>query len=83
MSDIDHSATVSAIAAKCGCITEAEFVEFCAILPSTAEAWRKRNIGPSWSRVGNRVLYSLSDVAEWVASKKKTLVEKSAAGNFI
>jgi hypothetical protein len=48
---------------------------------STTEAWRKRGVGPSYVRVGNRYFYPLAAVQSWMDAK--TRERSSVAGALI
>jgi predicted DNA-binding transcriptional regulator AlpA len=52
--------------------------EFCGVRPSTVVAWRRRGTGPRYSRVGNRVLYFLSDVEKWLRDRQQDPAEAVA-----
>jgi hypothetical protein len=41
------------------------------IAPATAEAWRKRGLGPAFIRFGNVVLYPRKDLAEYLQAKAR------------
>lgn len=50
-------------------ITESEFCELMAIEPATAAAWRYRGLSPAFSKVGNTIFYSVSDVEVFIREK--------------
>ncbi len=48
---------------------------------ATVRAWRRRGIGPAYSRVGRRVLYDLTDVDAFIsAGRVETSGSVSAPG---
>lgn len=51
------SARLSALAERLDCVTEEDLCLLAQAKPSTLDAWRKRGVGPSYIRLGNRVLY--------------------------
>jgi hypothetical protein len=55
-----------ALAASLDCLTEQDLCDLFKITPSTAENWRKRGLGPAFTRAGNRVLYPRSSVADFL-----------------
>jgi hypothetical protein len=50
-------------------LTEQDLCALCLITPLTAEAWRKRRRGPAYALVGNRVLYPMARVREFLDSQ--------------
>lgn len=52
--------------------------DFCGVKDSTVEGWRRRGTGPPFTRVGNRVLYFLSDVEVWLREAQTDPVEAQA-----
>lgn len=56
-SELPDNDRVRALADRLDCLTEADMIALARIKPSTAEAWRKRGIGPPHVLLGNRVLY--------------------------
>lgn len=62
------SARLSALAERLDCITEEDLCLLAQAKATTLEAWRKRGTGPSYIRLGNRVLYPRKAVAEHLAS---------------
>lgn len=62
--------------------------DYCGVRPSTVVGWRRRGVGPHFTRVGNRVLYFISDVEVWLREaqtdpaenkKEKPALEKPEA----
>lgn len=68
------------IADRLNCVTEEDLCILAEAKPGTVEAWRKRGIGPSYVRIGNRVLYPLKDVAAHLETLKR---ERSAPGKAL
>lgn len=66
------------LAMRLGCITEDDFIALADVKQATAEAWRKRGVGPAYTRLGNRVLYPLTAVQEFIDSKIKEPWDKRA-----
>lgn len=60
------------IAEKIGYITADQLGQLAKVSPATIEDWRKRGKGPVCSLLGNAFLYELSDVMEYLNSRKKT-----------
>lgn len=58
-----NKARLQALADSLDCLTEEDFQLLAEITPGTAEAWRKRHQGPTYIRIGNRVLYPRKAVA--------------------
>ena len=52
-------------------ITEPELCELMRITPKTAAAWRYRGCSPTYSKVGNTIFYSLSDVEKFIRERTK------------
>lgn len=48
------------------CLSEQDFCLLCDIELGTAEAWRKRHKGPMWIRMGNRVVYPMPYLRDWM-----------------
>lgn len=59
------------LAERFDCITETDLMLLAKATAATVETWRKRGIGPSYIRIGNRVLYPCSSVAEYMDSLKR------------
>lgn len=68
------------LAHSLGYVTEADLCALCQITQTTAENWRKRHKGPKYSLVGNRVLYPLTAVREFLDSQVRERAETSAKG---
>lgn len=50
--------------------------------PLTLRNWRSKGIGPAWTRAsGKRVVYSLSAVQEWLASRTVRPAEEPTLTN--
>lgn len=64
----DQLARLRALADDLECLIEEDLMLLADVTPLTAEAWRKRKQGPTHIRVGNRVLYPKSCVAEYLES---------------
>lgn len=60
------------LADSLACMTEEDFALVANITLSTAEAWRKRRKGPSFIRIGNRVLYPTQGVADHLSTLIRT-----------
>jgi len=52
--------------------------DFCGVRDSTVVGWRRRGTGPPFTRVGNRVLYFISDVETWLREGQTDPVEAKA-----
>lgn len=61
------------------CMTEEDLQLLADVTPGTAEAWRKRGQGPSFIRIGNRVLYPRKAVSEFLESRtrERTTIAKA------
>lgn len=46
--------------------TPEEVSEYLGVPPRTLEAWRHRQTGPRWSKVGRHVRYRWPDVEKWL-----------------
>lgn len=49
--------------------------QLAALTHSAPQTWRKRRLtgnGPSYIKIGNRVLYTRQDVDEWLASHRRS-----------
>lgn len=44
---------------------------FLGLQPATLEIWRSRAEGPTYVKVGKRVMYALADLREWMEARKK------------
>ena len=47
-----------------------EIAEAFATKPDTIRLWRREGRGPRWVRIEGRVLYSVADVQEWLATRE-------------
>lgn len=61
--DAGHSQRLQEIADRLDCVTEEDLCLLAHAKLSTLEAWRKRGQGPSYIRIGNRVLYPRKAIA--------------------
>lgn len=52
-------------------LTPDELSAVLSIKPKTLVAWRKKNRGPRWLKVGRRVRYAPSDVNAWLKLNRK------------
>lgn len=48
-----------------------EVAEFLGVAPSTVEDWRQKGKGPTFMRIGNRCLYMMSDVHDWLTDQRQ------------
>lgn len=60
------------LADRFDCITETDLMLLAKATASTVETWRKRGIGPAYIRIGNRVLYPRTAVAEYMEGLTRT-----------
>ena len=56
------------LAESLACMIEEDLALLADITPSTAEAWRKHRKGPAFIRIGNRVLYPIKGVADYLST---------------
>jgi predicted DNA-binding transcriptional regulator AlpA len=49
-------------------LNEAEAAKFLAVSVRTLQAWRTRDSGPPFVRLGRAIRYRLKDLIEWVRS---------------
>ena len=68
------------LADRLDCVTEEDLGLLAHAKLSTLEAWRKRGLGPSYVRIGNRVLYPRKAVAEHLESLTR---ERTAPGKAL
>lgn len=68
------------IAESVDCFTEEELILLADITPNTAQAWRKRGLGPGYILIGNRFLYPRKAVAKYLESitRERTTLGKEA-----
>lgn len=52
-------------------IDSAELAKRYGIHPITVARWRVEGQGPTYTKVGHRVLYAISDVLKWEADRKQ------------
>lgn len=64
----DENGQVEQLAASLDCMTEEELLLLAKIKRPTAEAWRKRGLGPAYVLLGNRFLYPKKAVAAYLAT---------------
>lgn len=69
-----------ALADRLDCLTEEDFQLLADATPGTVEAWRKRNQGPSYIRLGNRYFYPRTAVADFMQSRTR---ERKALGKAL
>ncbi|SKV12250.1 Helix-turn-helix domain [Mycobacteroides abscessus subsp. abscessus] len=50
-------------------LTTRELAERCGVSPRTVEGWRNNGLGPTYTRVGHRVMYRETDVTAWEDSE--------------
>jgi predicted DNA-binding transcriptional regulator AlpA len=50
-------------------LNESETAKFLAVSVRTLQAWRTRELGPPFVRLGRAIRYRLKDLIEWVRSK--------------
>ena len=46
--------------------------------PFTIKEWRMRGVGPAYTKVGNKVIYSREEVARWLAENTYLTNEAAA-----
>lgn len=51
-------------------LTTNEVAALCRTSPETLRYWRNMGRGPSWFKIGRRVLYEADEVQEWIDSLK-------------
>lgn len=51
-------------------LVSAEVAKLLRIKTNTLAIWRVRGVGPSYHKIGRRVVYSESDVTSWLDSQK-------------
>lgn len=67
--EVDASPRLTALVDRLDCFTEQDLLLLAAVLPSTAELWRKRGEGPAYIRAGRRYLYPRAAVNDWLAGR--------------
>ena len=50
-------------------LTEMEAAHALSLSSRTLQAWRIRNVGPSYVRVGRAIRYRLNDLRQWVVDQ--------------
>ena len=50
-------------------LNESEAAKLLAVSARTLQAWRTKNAGPPFVRLGRAIRYRLKDLIEWVRSK--------------
>ena len=71
---------VNALAATVGCLSEEQVSYLAGVKGTTLLAWRKRGIGPAWTRLGNQVLYPKAALSEFLERQaRESAKEQSAA----
>lgn len=63
------TARLAALAERLGCITEEDLALLGSVELETVRAWRHRGQGPTFQKVGNRALYPLAAVAQWLGQR--------------
>lgn len=61
------------IARALGFLTVSELAILAGVKESTLEAWRKRNVGPVYVRLGNEPLYPLTGVRDFLVQSTKVV----------
>lgn len=79
----EDPAAVRELARSLGCITEPELCALAEVLPSTAEAWRKRGTGPEHIVFGRAILYPRAALAEFLKTKVRTPRGRIAARDVL
>ena len=44
---------------------------FLGLQPNTLEVWRSQAIGPTFVRVGRKVMYAVADLREWMEARRQ------------
>ncbi len=44
---------------------------FLGLQPATLEIWRSRAEGPTYVKVGKKVMYAVTDLRDWMEARKK------------
>ena len=44
---------------------------FMGLQPNTLEVWRSQASGPTFVRVGRKVMYAVADLREWMAERRQ------------
>lgn len=52
-------------------LTTREVADFFALTTRTIAAWRERGEGPAWEQHGNRVMYRMDTVQEWIDQQRE------------
>lgn len=78
MADTTDMDRLRQLAASLDCMTDEEFQLLADATPGTTEAWRKRGKGPSYIRLGRRVLYPRKAVAQHLEALTR---ERNTAGH--
>ncbi len=64
------------IARSLGFLTDTELALLAGVRPTTLEAWRKRNTGPSYVYFGNQHLYPLDEVRAYLSERVRSGKER-------
>jgi len=59
------------VAGLLGMVIEEDVCSLAEVTPGTLEAWAKRGTGPTYSRIGNRRLYPLSGLREFLEGRSR------------
>jgi hypothetical protein len=49
-------------------LSDPQATAYLGLKDGTMAAWRSRNVGPAWHRVGRRVMYDVADLRAYVAA---------------
>ena len=64
-------------------LTERDLCELAGIEAGTADSWRKRKKGPSYSLIGNRYLYARADVLSWIECCRREIAPTTPAKDLL
>jgi hypothetical protein len=53
-------------------LVTAEAATFLRVSPGTLSNWRTRGIGPPFSRIGSRIIYSRDVLVAWVKAQERS-----------
>jgi predicted DNA-binding transcriptional regulator AlpA len=59
-------------------MTTFQLAEYLGLKSSTLHNWRCTGHGPTFTKLGRRVVYDLDDVTEWLAQQKHQQTSKKA-----
>lgn len=60
----------------CGYVTTPEIARFAGLHPTTLVKWRNRRVGPPFTRLGRKVLYSLEAFDVWLRDSEQEPLTK-------